>query len=481
MATVIQEPGRTFGEYSLLPSLTTKKCNIPDINLETRLADSLTLKIPILSAAMRSVTGYEMALALGKEGGIGILPAGLSIEEQQSIVRKIKEYEMGFVEDPITVRETKTIEEVLREVNTHGHSKIPIVDRNNYFLGLFDHGHYLTVSSSITDNVTSVMITFENGEIPYCALPDITIEQAKELLAEKKANYLVVLDNQKRLVKLAFKKDVKKIPVGAAISTHPGWQERVKGNVAAGVDLIVIDTSDAYSEWVGDVISEYKKMKIGVPLCAGNIVTYEGALYLMQKGADIVKVGMSSGSICTTQREKATGRAPMTALMEAAKAREYYEKEKQRYVPLISDGGITGARDMIIALTHADAVMLGGYLNRFYEAAGEKLDEDGTITTDETKMKRVVTFGEGSARAQNLDRYGHTSKKTFFTEGAEGTVLYEGRLKPTLKADLIRIKAAFVNEGGMDLPEFREKAVIELNSPNTSQVVSTTHSIEEKK
>ncbi len=476
---IIYEPGRTFSEFSLFPSYTGKDCTIQNISLETQLA-GLDLKIPLLSAAMTSVTGYEMALALGKEGGIGILPARLPIENQVDIVSKIKNYEMGFVEDPVKARENSTVEDVLKQIERHGHSKVPIVDKNNIFLGMFTLQHYLQSTVSLQDEVIDAMLTIEKGEVPYCNNPNISVDEAKKLLERNEQRYLVVLDNQNRLEKLALKKDIEKIKVGAAISTHEGWQERVEANVAAGIDLIVIDTSDAYNEFTGDLLKDYKAMKTGVPICAGNVITYDGALFLMKNGADIVKVGMSSGSICTTQREKAVGRAPMTALIEADRARKRYAR-KDRDIPLIMDGGIANSADEVIAFTIAHAIMLGGYLNRFYEAEGEKLNENEEVTREESEMRMVATWGEGSARAQNLDRYGHETQKTFFEEGVEATVPYAGRLKPALKSDLIRVKAALSNTGCMNLEEFRKNADIELLSLESRAIVSEPHSVEEKR
>jgi IMP dehydrogenase len=189
---------------------------------------------------------------------------------------------------------------------------------------------------------------------------------------------------------------------------------------------------------------------------------------------------MSSGSICTTKREKAVGRAPFTALMEAVAARDEYMKTSQRYVPVIADGGITGTADMIIALTVGDAVMMGGYFNRFFEASGEKFDQKRQRTIVESEMVEVETWGEGSIRAQNLNRYGHASKHTFFAEGEEGYVPYAGRLKPNLKKDLMKIRAALSNAGCYNLEELRKNSVIERMSPYAQAIVGDTHNIKVK-
>jgi IMP dehydrogenase len=471
MVRILTEPGRTFAEFSLLPGLTTKKSLPQNVDLTTKLA-GLELKIPLLSAAMTSVTGYNMAIALGKEGGLGVLPARMTIDNQSEIVKKVKSYQMGFVEDPLSMRNDASIENVLEKIVKYGHSKIPIVDRNNEFKGMFTMQHYWNSVATPEDKVIDVMIPRQN--VKTFVGDDTTVEQAKKMVAGQ--GYVVIMDEKNRLVKIAFEKDVNEVKVGAAISTHKGWQERVEAVVEAGVDLIIIDTSDAHNIYVHDTIKEYKAMKHSIPLCAGNVVTKEGALYLINSGADIVKVGMSSGSICTTRREKSVGRSPMSALLDVKNA---MEEITFKYVPIIMDGGISSAADMVIALTHADAIMMGGYFNHFYEAAADKLDVKGQPTNSERNMKWVETWGEGSAKAQNLDRYSQT-RKTFFTEGEEGKVEYRGMLKPNLKDDLHKVRAALSNAGCEDLITFRSDAVIELMSPYSNRIVGDTHNMKTK-
>jgi IMP dehydrogenase len=305
---------------------------------------------------------------------------------------------------------------------------------------------------------------------------EISVKEARKMMEENGKKYLVVLDDMGRLVKLAFKRDEERVKVGSAIDTHDGWEERVKANISAGADLIVIDTSDAYNEFTAEVIRQYKNNGIKIPLCAGNVVTKQGAIYLMEAGADIIKVGMSSGSICTTKREKAVGRAPMSAIMDVASARKFFSEEKNKYIPIIMDGGIETAADMVVALSFADAVMMGGYFNKFFEAAAEKYDEHGKITTYENKMRVVATWGEGSKRARNMRRYGQT-KTTFFAEGEEGRVPYGGRVKPTLDVDTQKIKAALSNAGCYNLKEFRDNVVLEIVSPTANQIITSTHNI----
>ncbi len=478
---IILEPGRTFDEFVVHPNLTPRDCTITEISLEGKIA-GIGMGLPLFSAAMTSVTGEEMALALGKEGGMGVLPARLPVDEQASMVRRIKNHEMTFVGKPIDVKKDATVEQVLAKINRYGHSEIPVVDRDNVFQGMFELQHYRRINVAPSDPVTAAMIPFDDsGNILYVKRPDISVEEAKKLLAEHNRKYLVVLDKQDRLRKLAFRQDAEKVKIASAIGTHPGWEKRVKANLDAGVDMIFIDTSDAHSEFTADVIKAYKAMGSNIPICAGNVVTYDGAIFLMKAGADAVKVGMSSGSICITARQKAVGRAPMTALIDVEKARDAYKKESGRYVPIIMDGGIANAANMVIALAVADGIMMGGYFNKFFDAAGPKLDEDKKPTNDEAKMRWVETWGEGSLKAQNLSRYGHDSVKTFFAEGIEGLVPYAGRLKPALRDDMLKVKAALSNVGCRTLDDFRTGAVLELNSPYASEIVKNPHDVEVKR
>ena len=478
---IILRPARTFSEFSVLPDKeTTADCTISKVNLETDLA-GLHLKIPLLSAAMTSVTGYEMALELGKRGGIGILPTKLSIEEQADIIRRIKAYEMEFVDNPVTVQGSATIAEALQLVEQRGHSTIPVIDEFRTLLGMFTQMQAWESDVGYQENVTAVMTPFARDDttLPHLNKPDVTVEEVKQTLQGIDGKALVVIDEQDRFRKLAFKQDIEEIAVGAAIDTHPGWRKRVEAVIEAGADLIVIDTSEGFNSFEGKVLQEYKKMGTGVPICAGNVVTYKGALYLMERGADIVKLGMSSGSSCITQREKAVGRAPMAALLDGDRARRQFEKDTGRDVPLIWDGGAISAADFIIALTIAKAVMGGQYFNQFFESSGEKYDSKGKITHEESKMRQVLYYGEGSDRARNFNRYGGT-RKTYYAQGEEKFVPYGGRLKPALKKDLYKIRDALSNSGCRDLKEFRQFAVLELMSPAAQGIVTQTYTLQPK-
>ena len=187
---------------------------------------------------MTSVTDYEMALALGNVGGIGILPVKMPDKKVVEIVERIKQQDLSFVEDPLTVRENTTIDEVVSRIEQHGHSTIPIVNKFRKFLGMFVQENYWESQVSSSDPVTAIMIPYDSGKnnIDVCSNPEITVDQAKDELKKIKGKYMVVLDNKQRLIKMALKKDIEYIKVGVGISTHPGWEKRVEKNIEAGSD-----------------------------------------------------------------------------------------------------------------------------------------------------------------------------------------------------------------------------------------------------
>tara|TARA_Y100000310_G_scaffold257310_1_gene265343 strand:+ start:629 stop:2065 length:1437 start_codon:yes stop_codon:yes gene_type:complete len=477
MVTILDKPGTTFAEYNVLPGYTPKDCNIEAVSLESEIA-GVSLRLPFMSAAMGSVSGRAMVSSLGREGGLGVLPTRIPLEELESIIRELKtvEAELGCVEDPITVRENTTIDEALGRSKRHGHSNLPVVSKHGVFLGMFRRSDYLRDPTDPDDLVTTVMLDRHDPKINSVRNRNITDAEIRRQLEE--SSYLVVLNGQGRLEKLAFQRDLITPPVAAAFSTHDGWEERVETSIAAGVDMMFIDTSDAYSEFVKDAIIRYKeRWSDGPPLCVGNVVTEEGALFLMQAGADAIKVGMSSGSICITGREKAVGRAPMAALVAGMNARYLYQNQTGVSIPIIMDGGVADPGDMAVALAIADGVMMGGYFNTCWEAAGPKYDETGQITKRERLVRTVATWGEGSDYAKNLARYGHAIPDTFFAEGVVGKRRYRGRLKAVLKEDIPKLRAALVNVGVMNLREYREVSKLDPLSPAAFDIVKRPHGL----
>jgi IMP dehydrogenase len=283
-----------------------------------------------------------------------------------------------------------------------------------------------------------------------------------------------VIDEQRRLHYMVFRKDYeaaqefplqlvdgkKRLIVGAGINSRDQG-ERVPALVEAGVDLLCVDSSDGYSEWQADTIAYVKKNFPGTPIGAGNVVDREGFLYLVEAGADFVKVGIGGGSICITREQKGIGRGQATAIIEVSKAREEYFEKTGVYVPLCSDGGITRDYHITLALAMgADFVMMGRYFAGFDEAPGRKLRLNHTIVKE--------YWGEGSNRARNWQRYDHggASKKNelAFEEGVDSYVPYAGPLKDNLETTLAKIRSTMCNCGALTIAELQRTARITLAS-----------------
>lgn len=487
MVTVSDLKGYSFKDYSLLTRYTPSNASLGSANLETVLG-GVKLEIPFLSAAMTSVTGYHLAMALGREGGMPVLPLRMNEDEKVKTITDMKNYSASFVEDPVTARSDEHIAAVVDKLKEHGHSKIPIVNKNNQYIGMFDYNRFVENGGAM--NVPVGQYLAPEDRVLKSVNTSLEVEEAKELLSGSGSRYLVVVDENNHLVKMFFDRDTRPMRIGAAISSHSGWQDSALRYIDAGVDMIFVDTSDAYNGFVKNVVKSFKALDIvrerKVPICVGNFITYNGVTDAFEWGADVVKIGMSTGGACTTAKEKATGRAAMTALLEADRARQDFLTRFKQYRSIICDGGIEDTADMIIALTCADAIMMGRHFAQFYEASSAKLDENRAeidpVIFPHKVIEEVMYYGEGSLKAMNLDRYGHGGFRTFFPEGACGYAKYRGHMKPCLREDLKRIKGAMVqNVGVLNLADYRENAVIELLSSEATRVVKGTHGIELEK
>ncbi len=483
---VLEGPSRTFDEFSLLTGYTPKGCTIESVSLEQDLC-GLTMKAPLLSAAMMSVTGFELALELARNGGLGVVPASLSVDEQVAIIRGLKEQDMPLIEDYVFVLPNEPVFEVLRKAKEHGHSTIPVVDKFRNFLGIFDANIFNQGNDDAPLKVASnspISDVMQPAKKLYSCREGMSLKDMQKKFSELTQRCIPIVNRKGQLVRLAFKRDIENPQVAAAASSQSGWEERVEACINAGADMIVFDSSHGFNYYQEKTITQYKKNSHfkHVPVCGGNVITAEGFRCLAKAGADAVKVGMSIGSICITAGVKGTGRGQFTAVYEAVKARDEFCK-RRKYIPIIADGGISFSGQMVIALTIADFLMMGNYFNRFYEAAGEALDEHGNVidrAKEPSRIKYIATWGEGSERAKNHARYGHITKRTLFAEGVEGRVGYAGRMKPNLRRDVNAIKAALRDTGSMDLPEFRKKAVIELRSEH-SLAESQVHGVQDYK
>jgi IMP dehydrogenase len=456
-------------EYRLLPGLTSADCSLDKISLRTPLVYTLQndkkfyLNIPLVSAAMQSVSGERMGIELAKLGGAAFIFCSQPIESQANMIRKIKQHKAGFVK-PETVSPEMTIKEMYNIRKETGHSTFPVVDHHNLFLGLISKWDYeITLHAQYF--VKDRMIPRKNIEVGI----NITdLKEANNILLESHKSVLPILDEDGKLLYVVFRKDIndqldnplevhdekKQLLAVAAINTHD-YVERTTVLAEAGVDVLAIDSSDGFTSYQQNVILWIKEKFPHIPVIGGNIITQAGFKFLVEAGAAAVKVGMGGGSICITQEQKGTGRGLATSIIDVVKARDMYFDQTGKYIPIVADGGVTSTKDITIALAlGADYVMMGRYFARMEESPTEK------IVVNNRVMKPY--WGEGSARARDWINKRYNQAK--FVEGVEGLVEYAGHLRDNLDETLAKIKSSMSTCGAADLQQFHDKAVLELVS-----------------
>jgi IMP dehydrogenase len=466
---IIYEPSRTLLEFRLLPGLTAKDCSAEAVSLKTPFVYSAggekkyTLNIPMVAAAMQSVSGERMGIELARKGGAAFIYCSQTIASQTDMIKKIKNYKAGFV-TPETIMPDMKIEELQKQSERTGYSIFPIVDENNRLLGMIGRNDY-DVSIHGGMNVSERMIRREKIE----AGVDLSdLKAANALLIESHQPVLPVVDHEDRLLYLVFRKDIrghldnpfelvdenKRLIAAAAINTHD-FCDRVPALVEAGVDVVAIDSSDGHSAFQEDAIRWIGSNYPSLPVIGGNVVTASGFLFLAECGAAAVKVGMGSGSICITQEQKGTGRGLATAVIEACSARDAFFEKTGKYIPVAADGGINTAKDIVMALAlGADYVMMGRYFARMEESPTEKLEINNRI------MKPY--WGEGSARAREWKSIRYYQAK--FVEGVEGFVEYAGKLDNNLPETVAKIKSSMSTAGARSVGELHRVAEVELVS-----------------
>ncbi|MEE0435451.1 MAG: IMP dehydrogenase [Peptococcaceae bacterium] len=492
MAFIYNEPSHTFSEYLLLPGFTSKDCIPANVSLKTPLVKfkkgeepAISLNIPLVSAVMQAVSNDTLAIALAKEGGLSFIYGSQSIESQAAMVRKVKNYKAGFVVSDSNLRPTDTLADVLALREKTGHSTMAVTEDgspNGKLLGIVTSRDYRLSRTPRDAKVEDFMTPFEKLIVGN---ENTTLPEANDLIWDNKLNQLPIVDKDQHLMYIIFRKDYdsnkenplellddksKRYMVGAGINTRD-YAKRVPALVEAGVDVLVIDSSEGYTEWQKitlDWIREHygDSVKVG----AGNVVDADGFRYLAEAGADFIKIGIGGGSICITREQKGIGRGQATAVIEVAKARDEYFKETGIYIPLCSDGGIVYDYHMTLALAMgADFIMLGRYFARFDESPSNRVRIGGNY------MKEY--WGEGSARARNWQRYdmGGDSKLSF-EEGVDSYVPYAGSLKDNVQLSLSKIRSTMCNCGVMNIKELQENARITLVSA-TSIVEGGAHDV----
>ena len=481
MAFYYSEPSRTFNEYLLVPGFSSKDCTPANVSLKTPVVKynkrageecPLTMNIPMVSAVMQSVSGENMGVALAKEGGIAFIYVSQPIEQQAEMVRKVKNNKAGFVVSDSNLRVDNTMADVVALKERTGHSTMAVTDDGTgtgKLLGIVTSRDYRVSRMDPTTPVSAFMTPLE--KIVY-APEGTTLKEANDIIWEHKLNTLPIVSKEGNLVAFVFRKDYdfhksnplelldadKRYIVGAGINTRD-YAERVPALVEAGVDVLVIDSSEGYSEWQAMTLKWIRdhygdKVKVG----AGNVVDGEGFRYLVEAGADFVKIGIGGGSICITRETKGIGRGQATAVIDVAAERDKYYEETGIYVPICSDGGIVHDYHMTLALAMgSDFCMLGRYFSRFDESPTSKVLVNGSY------MKEY--WGEGSARARNWQRYDlGGAGKLSFEEGVDSYVPYAGSLSDGVAVTLAKIRSTMCNCGALTLPELRDKAKLTLVS-----------------
>lgn len=478
----------TFREFILLPRKTTPTHAITTVDLHTAVAEGFPLHIPFMSAAMESVTGHRLAIALALHGGIGVMPAGqVTPEEQVHQIGLVKSYRDGFLRTFSTVRADGELREVDRLEATYGYSSYPVLDAQGKLVGAISSGDYHPLEDlelKVTERMIplSDLTLFTTDESPRSIVAKMfegNRAHAYLVDAEHRMVALIVRSGLKRELRFrdALRDGLGRLKVAAAVSTHPEDRERARQCVKAGADIICIDSSDGFSEYMAQTVEEVKSHD--VPVVAGNVVDRAGFEFLAERGADAVKIGVGSGSICTTRRVKAIGRGQATAVRQVALARDEWAQKTGKYLPLISDGGLAGTGDMSVALAlGADVLMMGKYFAGFDESPTLPYVKKFPVSTsggsEEVSVNVKPYWGEASARAKNVRRYQQDDPRTFVIEGEEGYVLSKGSLHDSVPRDLKAIRGTLSSCGCGNLAEFRAEVQLERQSVGSQQEGGTS-------
>jgi IMP dehydrogenase len=471
--------GTTWGDFLVLPGAPAddREFTPEDVDISTDLA-GVRLRIPFLTAAMRSVTGKDLALEAGKLGMMGVVPRGLSIEREAEIVKYVKDkaIEVDEIESegsPTRVLDTETLGVAVEKAKKKGHSNIPIVTEKSDFVGMFRYRPSIHDNMDFSTPIKDVIQPYKTGGMGTAGVctSNMNDDEIKRYLKEKKLRLVPVIDDVGRLDRLVFLQKFDAYKVGAAIDTHDGWEERTRALIDAGADMIFIDTSDAHKPFSRKVVERYKEtFGDGPPLCGGNVVTTDAFEDLAVAGADVIKLGMGPGSICTTNQLLGVGAPPFWSLVEVARIRDEYSNRNGRYIPIIADGGIEGTNDIAVAQTHADAVMGAKVFGCFFESEGERLGRDKKIYPKgelaEDNIVGIKIYGEASKEAMettgDMKRYATPLSGEGITtfQGVSGWAAYRGMFKPGVEGYITALKEAAYHVGAPDLKTYRGKAVL---------------------
>jgi IMP dehydrogenase len=492
MVKIFSEVSRTFSEYLLIPNLTTPE-NTPDqVDLSTAVSkyrkgqeeSKLKINIPMVSAIMQAVSDSGMAVALARCGGLSFVYQSQSIASQCDMVRKAKKHKAGLVTSDSNLTPDNTLQDVLEAVTRSGHRTIAIThdgSPNGVLLGLVTSRDYRVSRMDPGTKISEFMTSFDH--LVY-AREGTTLKEANDIIWEHKINQLPIVDEDNRLVGLVFRKDYefhkenplellddkKRLIVGAGINTRD-YRERVPALIAANADVLCIDSSDGFSSWQKETLEWIKANHPDIPVGAGNVVDAEGFRFLVEAGADFVKVGIGGGSICITREQKGIGCGQASAVLAVCSERDKYFQETGIYVPICSDGGIVHDYHITLALAMgADFVMLGRYFARFDESPTRRMLVSGNYVKE--------YWGEGSNRARNWQRYddGGQGGRMVFEEGVDSYVPYAGSLKDNVDGSMAKVRSTMCSCGASSIQELQKKARLVVVS-STSIVEGGAHDV----
>ena len=458
MSLRIKQEALTFDDVLLVPAHSTVLPNTA--NLSTKLTKEINLNIPMLSAAMDTVTETKLAISLAQEGGIGFIHKNMTIERQADRVRKVKKFESGIVSEPVTVSPNLTLAELAEMVKKNGFAGYPVVDSENNLIGIIT-GRDTRFVKDLSKTVSQVMTKKEDL---VTVKEGASREEILELMHQHRVEKVLVVNDSFKLKGMITVKDFQKaeqkpnackdefgrLRVGAAVGAGPGNEERIDALVKAGVDVLLIDSSHGHSEGVLQRVRETRAKYPNLPIVAGNVATAEGAIALADAGASAVKVGIGPGSICTTRIVTGVGVPQITAIADAAAAL------KDRGIPVIADGGIRFSGDIAKAIAAgASCVMVGSMFAGTEEAPGEIELYQGRAFKSYRGMGSLGAMAKGSS-----DRYFQSDNAAdkLVPEGIEGRIPYKGYLKEIILQQMGGLRSCMGLTGCATIEELRTKA-----------------------
>ena len=460
----ILKEGLTFDDVLLVPAYSDV---LPrEVSTKTQLTKKLSINIPLVSAAMDTVTEVQLAIALARDGGIGILHKNMTIEKQAEQVRKVKRSESGLIIDPITLQEDATIGTALKIMKENKIGGIPIIDKNKILVGILTNRD-LRFEKNMKQTVSEVMTKENLITAPF----GTNLLKAEKILQQYKIEKLPVVDKNRKLIGLityrdilqykshphASKDSMGRLMVGAAIGITADILQRVEALVNAGVDVVTLDSAHGHSKGVIEAVKKVKSAYKDLQLIAGNVATAEGALALAKAGADAVKVGVGPGSICTTRIVTGAGAPQLTAIIDASEAL------KKLKVPVIADGGIRYTGDLVKALAAgASCVMAGSVFAGVEESPGETVIFEGRKFKSYRGMGSIEAMQEGSK-----DRYFQDVEddiKKLVPEGIVGRVPYKGTLSEVVHQFIGGLRAGMGYCGAKDIETLQNAKFVRITN-----------------